>query len=69
MGPILPSDSRRGLARLGLGHVSRAIPRQNHGRVLHARHRLAQKRIRDPNHWAPEPELEAAILLIRLFLV
>jgi hypothetical protein len=49
-------------ARLAMEVIDSSDSKQKPGRIIFARHRFAEKRIRDLYHWTPNPELEAAIV-------
>jgi hypothetical protein len=49
-------------ARLAMEVVDSSDSRPQKGRIIFARHRFAEKRIRDQYHWIPDPALEAAIM-------
>ena len=49
-------------ARLAMEVVDTSGSKRQNGRIIFARHRFAEKRIRDQYHWTPDPELEAAIV-------
>ena len=49
-------------ARLAMEAIDSSDSKPQKGRIIFARHRFAEKRIRDQYHWTPDPALEAAIV-------
>jgi hypothetical protein len=48
--------------RLAMEVIDSLDSKQKPGRIIFARQRFAEKRIRDQYHWSPNPELETAIV-------